>query len=200
MIIKKLKKKINNFYFKNINNLNNLKFALALSSILKLNKRKIYSVVNSFKGLNFRQQILYKDKNLTIINDSKSTSFSSSINLLQSHKNIYWLVGGKFKKGDKFKLSKKYYKNINAYIFGKNINFFINKFRNKLNYQRFKNIEQTLKKILYDIKKKNFYPVSIIFSPSAASFDQFKNFEERGNYFNSIIKKLRVINKINVRK
>ena len=80
------------------------------------------------------------------------------------------------------------------------LNFFINKFRNKLNYQRFKNIEQTLKKILYDIKKKNFYPVSIIFSPSAASFDQFKNFEERGKYFNSQIRNIQFIKKINGRK
>ena len=43
---------------------------------------------------------MYKNKKLLIINDSKSTSFSSSINLLKSYKNIYWLVGGKFKKGD----------------------------------------------------------------------------------------------------
>ena len=35
------------------------------------------------------------------------------------------------------------------------------------------------------LNKKNV----ILFSPSAASFDQFKNFEERGNYFNKIIKK-----------
>ena len=66
---------------------------------------------------------MYKNKKLLIINDSKSTSFASSINLLQSYKNIYWLVGGKFKKGDKFVLNKKYYRNINAYIFGKEKNF-----------------------------------------------------------------------------
>ena len=55
--------------------------------------------------------------NLKIINDSKSTSFSSTTGLLSTYKNIHWIVGGMFKKGDKFSLDKKYYKNINAYIY-----------------------------------------------------------------------------------
>ena len=43
---------------------------------------------------------------MTIINDSKSTSFSSSIGILKSNPNIYWLLGGMYKKGDKFDLPK----------------------------------------------------------------------------------------------
>ena len=59
-----------------------------------------------FRGLKFRKQIIYDKLNLTIINDSKSTSFSSTNNLLSTYKNIYWIVGGMYKKGDKFKLKK----------------------------------------------------------------------------------------------
>ena len=58
--------------------------------------------------------------NLKIINDSKSTSFSSTNGLLSTYKNIYWIVGGMFKKGDKFVIKKKYYKNVKAYIIGLN--------------------------------------------------------------------------------
>ena len=43
-------------------------------------------------------------------------------------------------------------------------------------------------------KNKHFH---ILFSPAAASFDKFKNFEDRGNYFNYLIKKLKFIKKIN---
>ena len=43
-------------------------------------------------------------------------------------------------------------------------------------------------KIKNDIKKDP-NEKTILFSPAAASFDQFKNFEHRGNYFNSLIKK-----------
>ena len=137
---------------------------------------------------------------LAIINDSKSTSFSSSINLLESYKDIYWLVGGRFKKGDNFVLNKKYYKNINAYIFGKRKNFFVKNLINKIKYKTFDNIKGALLEIIIDAKKNNLNPVNIIFSPSAASFDQFNNFEDRGKYFNYLIKKINIVKKINVRR
>ena len=198
-ISNKIKKKIKNPYFENKNNLNNLKFVLEISKKLKLKNQKVFKVVNSFKQLNFRQQILYKNKKLLIINDSKSTSFSSSINLLESYKNIYWLVGGRFKKGDNFVLNKKYYKNINAYIFGKRKIFFVKNLINKIKYKTFDNIKRALVEIIIDTKKNNLSPVNIIFSPSAASFDQFSNFEERGKNFNYLVRKLKIISKINGR-
>ena len=198
-ISNKIKKKIKNPYFKNKNNLNNLKFVLEISKKLKLKNQKIFKVVNSFKELNFRQQILYKNKKLLIINDSKSTNFSSSINLLESYKNIYWLVGGRFKKGDNFVLNKKYYKNINAYIFGKRKKFFVKNLINKIKYKTFDNIKRALVEIVIDAKKNNLNPINIIFSPSAASFDQFSNFEERGKNFNYLVRKLKIISKINGR-
>ena len=198
-ISNKVKKKIKNPYFENKNNLNNLKFVLEISKKLKLKNQKIFKVVNSFKELNFRQQILYKNKKLLIINDSKSTSFSSSINLLESYKNIYWLVGGRFKKGDIFVLNKKYYKNIYAYIFGKRKKFFVKNLINKIKYKTFDNIKKALVEIIIDAKKNNLSPVNIIFSPSAASFDQFSNFEERGKNFNYLVRKLKIISKINGR-
>ena len=198
-ISNKIKKKIKNPYFENKNNLNNLKFVLEISKKLKLKNQKVFKVVNSFKQLNFRQQILYKNKKLLIINDSKSTNFSSSINLLESYKNIYWLVGGRFKKGDNFVLNKKYYKNIYAYIFGKRKKFFVKNLINKIKYKTFDNIKRALVEIIIDAKKNNLSPVNIIFSPSAASFDQFSNFEERGKNFNYLVRKLKIISKINGR-
>ena len=69
-----------------------------LQKYINLNKSKLFKTVNRFKGLNFRQQIIYKINFVTIINDSKSTSFSSSVNLLKSYKNIFWILGGISKK------------------------------------------------------------------------------------------------------
>ncbi len=120
----KIKKLIFNSYFDNINNLKNLTFILRFAKVYKLNKSKLLKTVNLFKGLDFRQQVIYKNKFVTIVNDSKSTSFSSSVNLLKSYKNIFWILGGLAKKGDKLELPSKYYKNIKGYIFGKDKNFF----------------------------------------------------------------------------
>ena len=96
---------------------------------------KYLSHLTLFKGLKFRKQIIYDKFNLKIINDSKSTSFSSTRGLLSSYKNIYWIVGGISKKGDKFILEKRYYKNIFAYIIGLNKFYFVNQFKNKIKFK-----------------------------------------------------------------
>ena len=62
-------------------------------------------------------------------------------------------------------------------------------FLNHKNLNENKNLESALKKIFIWIKKNKFTCQTILFSPSAASFDSFKNFEDRGNYFNKLVNK-----------
>ena len=180
------KKKINNSYLLDRNSLNNIHFVYKISKKFKISDFKIFKSLNLFKGLKFRKQIIYNKTNLKIINDSKSTSFSSTNGLLSSYDNIYWIVGGMFKKGDKFILEKRYYKNIKAYIIGSNKKYFVNQFKNKIKFKYLKFLNKAILTIVEELKKdKN--KKTILFSPAAASFDQFKNFEDRGNYFNLLI-------------
>ncbi len=187
--VENFQKNIENEYFLNDANKENLSFIIAISKKLKLKKNIVIKTLKRFKGLKYRQQIIYKDMFLTIINDSKSTTFASSISILKKKLNIYWLLGGIPKQGDKFNLDKKYYSNIKAFIYGKNKKFFNNQLRGKIKYSNFDNLSDALKKIFTIIKKEIFLKKNIIFSPSAASFDNFKDFEDRGNYFNKLIKK-----------
>jgi len=156
---------------------------------LKIKKNIIIKTINKFQGLKYRQQIIYTSNTLSIVNDSKSTSFSSSINLINSFNNVFWILGGLPKKKDifNFKKNKKTY--IRAYIFGKNKKFFIKKLNKKIKFQVFPSIKYALQKILIDIKKLNINSKKVIlFSPSSASFDEYKNFEERGAYFDFLVK------------
>ncbi len=182
---------IDNSYFNTEGNKENLSFIIEISKMLNIKKNSLIKVLKNFNGLKYRQQIIYKTKNLTIINDSKATSYSSSVSILKSLKNVYWIVGGLAKKGDKFLLAKKDCRTIKAYIFGKDKNFFIKDLKTIMKYQYFKNLKFLFKKILLDIKnEKNNKQKIILFSPAAASFDSFKNFEDRGEYFNNLVKKL----------
>ena len=182
-------KTIKNDYFQSETNKENLSFILEISKKFKLKNDLLKKSIQKFKGLKFRQQIIYKKKYLTIINDSKSTSFSSSVDILKIHPNIYWLVGGIHKKGDKFDLPKKYFQNIKAFVYGKNKKFFNETLKQKIKYENYDSIKSALKKIFIKINKKKFTKQTILFSPCAASFDSFKNFEDRGLYFNKLIKK-----------
>ncbi len=197
-IIKNLEKKITNPYFLSEGNKENLSFIFSISSQLNLKTKKIIKIINNFKGLKYRQQIIYKNKNITFINDSKATSFASTTNILKSFEKVFWLVGGLAKIGDQFTLNKKECKNINAYIFGRQKNFFIKEFKNKISYKCFKNLKLALKQVLLDLNDNiNSDHKTILFSPAAASFDSFENFEERGDYFNFLLKKYKVKETIN---
>ena len=182
-------KDLSNEYFLTETNKENLLFVLEISKKFKIKKGWLKKTIQKFKGLKYRQQVIFKNKYLTIINDSKSTSFSSSIGLLKSNKNIYWLLGGNYKKGDELDLPKKYFDNIKAFIYGKNVKFFNKKLKNKIPYKNFENLKDALKEIFIIVKKEKFTSKTILFSPCAASFDSFKNFEDRGSYFNRLIKK-----------
>ena len=183
-------KKIDNQYFNTEGNKENLKFILAVAKILKLKKDLLVKTLKKFKGLKYRQEVIFQSKKLTIINDSKATTFSSSASLLKSLTNVYWIVGGQAKKGDRLSLSKKNCKNIKGYVFGSNKNFFISKLKRLMKYESFLDLKGLVKKLFLDIKlDKDINNKTILFSPSAASFDNFKNFEKRGEYFNQLIKK-----------
>ena len=93
------------------------------------------------------------------------------------------------KKGDKFNLSNEHYKNIKGFIYGKNYKKFSLDLKNKIKFKTFSNLNKTLIRVLKDVDKDNSIKKTILFSPAAASFDSFKNFEDRGSYFDKLIKK-----------
>ena len=187
--INRLIKSTKNEFFLSETNKENFLFALEISKKLNLKYKLIKKTIQKFNGLKYRQQIIFKKKYLTIINDSKSTSFSSSIGVLKSNLNIYWILGGIYKKGDKFDLPRKYFKNIKAFVYGKNKKFFNKKLKGKINFKNFDNLKDALKNVFLIIKNEKFIYKTILFSPCAASFDSFKNFEDRGFYFNKLVQK-----------
>jgi UDP-N-acetylmuramoylalanine--D-glutamate ligase len=180
---------LENKYFSSSGNKENIAFVIKISEILKLNKKILLRTLNKFKGLKYRQQIIFENKNLVIINDSKSTSFASTENLLKDLKYVYWILCGIPKKGDQFKLSKTHHKNFKIFVFGKNYRQFKKNLNSKNIVKNFKDLNDTLREIFLDIanqpKKRNI----ILFSPARASFDSFRNFEDRGLYFNKLVNK-----------
>jgi len=192
--IYKLKKKITNDYLLTLTNLENLAFVLNITKKFKLDKKIIFRVINKFKGLPHRQEKIYSGKKIICINDSKATSFDASRQALNSYKNIFWILGGINKKKDKIQLEKLKKNIVQAYIVGKNKNFFINQFNNKINYKKCIDLPNAFPKVIKDIKifKKKYstYKIpTLLFSPAAASFDAYKDFEERGNHFKKLFNK-----------
>jgi len=183
---KNLKYKIKNHYLKLSINDENMSFAYTFSKLLKISEKNFITAINSFVGLPHRYEVFLKKKNIVFINDSKATSFEATKYALSNSKNVYWILGGLPKKNDKIYLDRIKKKIIKCYIVGKNTDFFKKKVQNKINFSITKNLKTSLIAILKDIKLSNIKENTILLSPASASYDQFTNFEKRGEEFKKL--------------
>ena len=144
-------------------------------------------------------EVVYKSSYLEIINDSKATNGESTTAALKSYQNIHWIAGGLEKK-DGLGKAVKHLKNVEAiYLFGSSQKRFYKQIKEN-NFKRqiflFNNLKELIIYIFSKISKIKNNSVTILFSPAAASFDEFRNFEERGAMFKKeVFKHLKVFNK-----
>ena len=184
----KLKPYIENSYIASDINNENMSYVFELSKLFKISKKSFLNSLKNFSGLEHRYEIFLKKNNCIFINDSKATSFQSTKFALKNSTNIFWIVGGKPKKNDKIILKHLKKNIVKSYIIGKDINFFQKQLKHQINYEVVKSIKNSIKKILKDVKfykKKN---NTVLLSPASASFDQFRDFEERGKRFKQLCK------------
>lgn len=191
----KIKLKINNSYLTSKINDENMSFVYTFAKLLKIKESSFVKTINSFKGLPHRYELFLRKKDTLFINDSKATSFKATQSALSSSKNIYWILGGLPKKEDKIKLLKFKKNIIKCYLIGNYISFFKKQIKGKINFSITKNLDKTIIQVLKDIKIQKKTNKTILLSPAAASYDQFKNFEHRGNVFKRLCRKY--VGKIN---
>jgi UDP-N-acetylmuramoylalanine--D-glutamate ligase len=207
---------INNQLIVNINNVNialpfssqylfgehnfqNIAFAFAsiYCYLLKINyfkdnylevSKKIVDSIKLFKGLKHRLQIVKKIANICFINDSKATNAESSEHALKAFDNIFWILGGKPKDGGIKSLKPYFSKIIKAYLIGEASDEFAEFLeQNQVNYEKCFDLKTAFSKSLNDAKNYSLNQNNILLSPACASFDQWKNFEERGEYFCNLV-------------
>ena len=184
----RLKNKIENSYLTSNINDRNMSFVYTFAKLIKISDKSFIKSMKSFKGLAHRFEIFMKKNNIIFINDSKATTFKATQPALSSLKNIYWILGGLAKKGERIKLSNLSKNIIKCYLIGKNTKFFKDQIKGKIDFTISKNLKNSIMQITKDSKLRKQSPRSILLSPSAASFDQYKNFEQRGNEFKRLCK------------
>jgi len=178
-----LNKYIKNKYLLSIPNLENVSFVHQLSTILKIKKNFFLKALNTFKGLPHRNEIFYQKRGVTFVNDSKATSFEATQHALKNNKNIFWIVGGLPKLGDKFNLRSVRENIIKSYIIGKHVSYFKKQIGKSVEYKTSFNLKKGLEDIFEDLQLHRQIKTTVLLSPASASYDQFNNFVERGNQF-----------------
>lgn len=153
------------------------------SRIIGLNAKDIISSILTFKDLNHRMQFLGKIKNCNIYNDSKATNADSVLPTVKTLNNIFWIAGG-ISKSSGIKPLLEHLSNVEcAYFIGDSKDRFEGEAKDIVkNIKKYNILQEAFENALLDAilfgKECN-----IILSPAAASYDMYKNFEERGSHF-----------------
>ncbi|MGN1299129.1 MAG: UDP-N-acetylmuramoyl-L-alanine--D-glutamate ligase [Candidatus Scatovivens sp.] len=168
-------------------NLNNIMFALAVSEILELDLKKTIESIKNMKGLEHRLEYVGNIDGIEYYNDSISTVPESTIQGIEALKNVNTLIVGGNDRGINLKglieyLKKSDVENIICMsMTGKEIYEGLK--NGKKNAIRVNYLEEAVK-IAKQITVKN---TICLLSPAASSYDQFKNFEERGDKFKQYV-------------
>lgn len=171
-----------------MHNLENVMFASSAAFLAGVSASTICSAVKRFSGLEHRQEIFGKWDDISWVNDSKSTSVDAIRTALEGFsKPVVWIAGGRSKGGDFSSLKPLITQKVReAHFYGEAAS--------KLN-QCFGGICPTfvhglLKDAIEVIQRNVRAQDTVVFSPGCASFDQFKNFEERGRLFKEWVREV----------
>ncbi|AGA64705.1 UDP-N-acetylmuramoylalanine--D-glutamate ligase [Liberibacter crescens BT-1] len=163
-------------------NAQNIAAALAVCLQLGLQLEEIRLGISSFPGLMHRMQLIARLGKILFINDSKATNVHSATKALTSENRIYWIAGGLQKSESITELAAFSSNIVKAYFIGDSAKNFAREFKNSMAYEISGTLEKALASATRDAIISDL-PSVILFSPACASFDQYKNFEERGKSF-----------------
>ncbi len=173
----------------------NAAIAYGVCSYMGLSGALIEKGLKSFKGLAHRMEEVACYDGLLIINDSKATNSDAASRALASFDKIYWILGGLAKQGGIADLAPYFPKVMHAFLIGEAMDAFSKTVSEKIPFSYSQTLEvavqQAIRKALDD-KRAGLWPedesVAVLLSPACASFDQFQNFEIRGDAFKKAVK------------
>lgn len=167
-------------------NLNNIMFALGVSEILKLDLNKSIESVNSFKTLKHRLEFVGKFNDIDFYDNSIATVPEATIEAIKALKNVDTLIVGGMDRGIDYSQFIEFIDNSNIsniICMPKTGHDIAKKIKNKKAY-----IVNTLEEAVDVSKKVTKKNMSCLLSPAAASYGFFKNFEEKGDMFQKLVK------------
>ena len=172
-----------------LHNQENIAAAFAVCRNLGVAAKEIIKHLQTFQGLKHRMQFVGSVGKLRFYNDSKATNTSAAYHSLSALKNIYWLAGGIFKE-EGLELIKNTLSNIKkAYLFGESKSVFAEYLKGKIEYVLCNTMEEAITAAKADALLDHAADANILLAPACASFDQFKDFEERGDKFIELVKR-----------
>ncbi|WP_374332249.1 UDP-N-acetylmuramoyl-L-alanine--D-glutamate ligase [Aestuariivirga sp.] len=164
-------------------NWQNACMAYGAASALGVDAKTIAAAMASFPGLAHRMQQIARVGAIAFVNDSKATNADAAEKALSSFTNIYWIAGGIAKSGGIEPLRPLFGNVTRAYLIGQAAQDFAATIGSVIPHLDCGTLEKAVTAALADAQKDGKPGAVVLLSPACASFDQYPNFEVRGDAF-----------------
>ncbi len=172
-------------------NIQNMQAAYAVCRELGYEPDQILDAFESFPGLPHRQYPVRTIGPVSFINDSKATNAEATSKALNSFDHIYWIVGGQGKEGGLQGLEPYVPRIHHAFVIGESVDDFTGWLeKNSVPFTINGTLDKAVQEAYAAAIGENRAAV-VLLSPAAASYDQYQNFEKRGENFTQLVEKLK---------
>ena len=152
--------------------------------------RAIVSAIARFPGLAHRIEDVGRIGKVRFINDSKATNADAAARALACYSDIYWIAGGKPKEGGIADLESYFPRMRRAYLIGEAAEAFGKTLEGKVDTVQSGTLNRALAAAFDDARMSDVADPVVLLSPACASFDQFRDYEQRGDIFREMVKGL----------
>ena len=172
-------------------NAQNAAAAAAAALALDVPVKAIRRGLSTFPGLPHRLEEVGRKGRVLFVNDSKATNADSTDKALASFAgDIFWILGGKAKEGGIAPLKRFFPKIAKAYLIGEATDDFAAVLEGHVSYTRCGTLDVATARAAEDAAQSSAGEPVVLLSPACASFDQYPNFEVRGDRFRELVKAL----------
>jgi UDP-N-acetylmuramoylalanine--D-glutamate ligase len=171
-------------------NWQNAALAYAATKSYARDTRAIASAITDFPGLAHRIEEVGRIGPVRFINDSKATNADAAERALVCFPDIYWIAGGRAKEGGIESLAKHFPRIRRAYLIGEAASAFAATLEGRVPFEISGTLENAVASASVDAAHSQAAAPVVLLSPACASFDQFRDFEQRGDVFRSLVNAL----------
>jgi UDP-N-acetylmuramoylalanine--D-glutamate ligase len=173
-----------------VHNAQNAACAAAAALALGLAPAAIQAGLKSFPGLAHRMEEVGRRGFVLFVNDSKATNADSTAQALACFTDIFWIAGGKPKTGGIESLRSFFPRIRKAYLIGEAANEFAATLGSDVPHEINGTLDKALAAATRDAEASSSREPVVLLSPACASFDQYRNFEVRGDAFRGLVRAL----------
>lgn len=161
----------------------NIAAAYAACRALGLEPGDILSAIESFPGLPHRLETIGTIEGVRFVNDSKATNAQAAEQAIRAYPNAWWIVGGRPKEEGIDDLVPLFGQIRKAYLIGESTEAFARVMNGQLDHAKCRTLDVAVRAAFEDARASGVENPVVLFAPACASFDQFRDFEQRGAAF-----------------